>query len=290
MTNQTNFLVYQTFGLTGVMHEACYSIASLSKFVNPKTDVRIFICTDNEKFLSDLLPDWVQYVPLSADQLKTWRGKKDYLHRIKPEMLRSFSLSHEGNILYCDTDTVFLKSPLPLFEQIKKGRLIMHRSEGHIHNQNSPLFRKTSKFLSTYNFPGENVAYDMEMWNAGVMGFNSSKHEIFEKILLLLDDLYDKYVRHYMEQVAAAHYFAKESPLPCEDYIFHYWNFKEFRIALQKFFDEHQGQSFEQWSKDIDKISPMELIKPKLAFEKQPNWKRQFLKITGRAWQKNLLR
>jgi hypothetical protein len=65
-----------------------------------------------------------------------------------------------------------------------------------------------------------------------------------------------------MEQVAVAHFFGKEKPLPCEDSIFHYWNFKEFRILLEKFFDEHKGQSFEQWSQDIEKISPMQLIQP----------------------------
>jgi hypothetical protein len=70
---------------------------------------------------------------------------------------------------------------MPLFEQIEAGRFIMHKSEGHIHNQKSLLFKKTSKFLSTYTYPGENVAYDMEMWNAGVMGFNSSKREVFKK-------------------------------------------------------------------------------------------------------------
>src|SRR5262249_51101012 len=139
-----------------------------------------------------------------------------------------------------------------------------------------------------YSFPGENVAYDMEMWNAGIMGFNSSKRFLFDKILALLDDLYDKYERHYMEQVAVAHFFGQQSPMPCEDYIFHYWNFKEFRIPLQKFFDERVGQPFKQWSKDIDKISPMELIKPKLEFEKKPNWKRQLLKIAGRTWSKTL--
>jgi len=288
MTKQTNYLLYQTFGITGVMHEACYSIASLSKFDDEKKNLQVFICTDNEKFLSTLLPGWVHYVPLTSDQLKTWRGKKDYLHRIKPEMLRFFSSNHEGNILYCDTDTVFLKSPMPLFEKIETGRLIMHKSEGHIHNQNLPLFKKTSKFLRTYSFPGENVAYDMEMWNAGIMGFNSSKRFLFDKILALLDDLYDKYERHYMEQVAVAHFFGQQSPMPCEDYIFHYWNFKEFRIPLQKFFDERVGQPFKQWSKDIDKISPMELIKPKLEFEKKPNWKRQLLKIAGRTWSKTL--
>jgi len=291
MTSQINYLLYQTFGISGVMHEACYSIASLSKFINEKSGVQVFICTDNEKFLSALLPEWIQYVSLTAEQLKAWRGNQDYLHRIKPEMLRFFSSNHPGNILYCDTDTVFLNSPLPLFEEIESGRVVMHRSEGHIHNQGDhPLFIKTSKFLRSYSFPNENVAYDMEMWNAGIMGFNSARRSLFDQILPLLDDLYSKYKRHYMEQVAVSHFFGKLSPLACDDYVFHYWNFKEFRTVLQKFFDEHYGEPFEVWVKDIEKISPVKLIQPKLEFEKLPKWKQELRKIIGQSWDKELLR
>jgi hypothetical protein len=288
MATQTNFLLYQAFGLEGVKQEACYSIASLARYVSLSAGLQVCLCTDDPPFFSEWLPREVQLIPLSAQQLKTWRGKKDYLHRIKPEMLKFFSTHHHGNILYCDTDTVFLQSPLPLFDSIESGRLIMHRCEGRIHNQNNALFKKTSRFLRTYAYPGEKVAYDMEMWNAGVMGFNSSQREIFDQILPLLDDLYSNYVRHYMEQVAVSHYFGRRHPLPSEDFIFHYWNFKEFRKVLARFFEKNRGHSFEDWSKKIDEISPMALILPKLKFETKPRWQRQLLKLTGRSWDRDL--
>ncbi len=67
--------------------------------------------------------------------------------------------------------------------------------------------------------------------------------------------------------------------------IFHYWNFKEFRMVLNAFFKQYQGLSTEALIDRIENINPRRLIKPKLQYEQTRGLRRVYKKIIKGKWQ-----
>ena len=67
--------------------------------------------------------------------------------------------------------------------------------------------------------------------------------------------------------------------------IFHYWNFKEYRPILAHFFEVYENASIEERINKIHLINPIELIKPKMAYEALPFFPRNWRKWRGNRWQ-----
>ncbi|MBC7389413.1 MAG: hypothetical protein H7329_09405 [Opitutaceae bacterium] len=282
MIRNTNFLVYQAYGITDVLNEAMVSIASLYKVTKAKDLPTIFIYTDSPDYFRRFLNTDINYIVTEKLVWEKWQGKQGFVHRAKIEMLLDFSANHNGNILYCDTDTYFLQSPIELFTLIENDKFVMHTNEGMLNSSVNKVFQKLEVFLKSYSFRGLTIPSSTNMWNAGVLGFKSDDISILNNVLSLADDLYLNYQKHVMEQMAFSYYFSERERLSCESTIFHYWDFKEYRETLKQFFEERKNVKFERWQVDIDKILPMELIKEKQAFLKKPYWKRKILKLIGK--------
>ena len=124
------------------------------------------------------------------------------------------------------------------------------------------------------------------MWNAGVIGMNSSQKNLLDTILWLSDVMYEKYQKHVMEQLAFSYCLQTNHTIKPTDYaIYHYWFFKEFRTVLEKFFNEHQGKSLQELSLLIDEINPEILVIPKKTYEAMPKWKRWLWKLQSKTWE-----
>jgi hypothetical protein len=277
----SNFLVYQAYGHPDILNEALISIASVYGYSTSSRAFQIVLYTDSASYFQSRLPFDIQYVETPLSTWQEWKGEKQFVHRAKIKMLQHFVAGYSGNILYCDTDTYFLQSPFLLFDQIQEGYLLMHTDEGILERSQNLVFKKLDKFLRKYK--AHSIPPSTHMWNAGVLGFSSQEKGLLDQVAQLSDDLYNAYPKHVMEQLSFSFYFQQKKLKACEESIFHYWDFKEYRIVLKRFFEEQKEPSFEGWSKKVKAILPMELIQKKRAFMAKPSIVRKWLTFIGKG-------
>jgi hypothetical protein len=281
----TQYIVYQAYGKRDILNEVLVSISSLFKCTSIDTRPQIVIFTDSVSYLSSFLPLEIQLIDTPIHKWQEWKGRHDFVHRAKIEMLRHFSDLFQGGVLYCDTDTYFIVDPKKLFDKISKGDLIMHLDEGSMKNSQNLVFRKLEKFLRKYQYQGKSIPAETHMWNAGVLGFSTNDKHILDQVLDLSDDLYTKFQKHVMEQLAFSVCFQQKTRHECQDVIFHYWDFKEYRQLLDQFFQKNEGQKFESWTQEIEIYNPIKMYDSKLEFLKKPYLLRKILKFVGKGYQ-----
>ncbi|MDF2455778.1 MAG: hypothetical protein K0R51_1771 [Cytophagaceae bacterium] len=289
------YIVYQAYGNEAILNEALYSMLSFYKIHGQDyRDISIVVYTDHPlHFESVLGKDKVQCKPLSADQVKEWRGTIDFVHRVKIETLIDFtSTMQEDLVLYLDSDIVFLKPVDALFDKIKQGVLVMHEFEGKLNDSTFPLIVKMGKFIKGHqkelNDRGLEVPVDTGVWNAGVIGFQSSRKDLLTKVLCFTDGFYTLYPKHIAEQFGFSLYLSKEGAVfTSSEYLFHYWSFKEFRGILHDFFQYHRakGSDLVKLLQEIDYISPIKLGEPKRIYDKMHWLPKAFRKLKKNRWE-----
>lgn len=287
--NRLNHIVYHAYGNKEILCEAALSLLSFFKYNSPSF-ARIHIYTDDEKFFKNIFADRVECLPLTLETVKLWRGDIDFVHRVKVKMLQDFVTTHQGVFVYLDTDTFIVDDLSPVFKNIESGNVYMHTDEGSLSDKSNPMLRKTHKFVSHKAVPvyGQPVRIPATttMFNAGVLGFSSKQVEVFENVLYLTDAMYPLFPKHVVEQLAFSFYFQQTGIVQtAEKWIYHYWNFKEFRRVLTEYFEANPNATFDQHLKSVDKLDPREWIKPKLAFEQRSGWWKTFAKLRGKSWE-----
>lgn len=207
--------------------------------------IDIWIYTDQPEFFEQFkdCPLRLHFKKINIAQIEKWKGKIDFVHRVKIEMLLDFSKDKQGQILYLDTDVYFAKPISEIFETIANKQLCMHLMEGLIHETDNVIFQKLSKFIKQ-NQPLQiegrslNIPDDTAMWNAGVLGFHTDYNYLLEDVLQFTDVVYPLFPKHVIEQFAFSFYFQNASPIKtAHTYIFHYWNLKEIRFIFDSFFN-----------------------------------------------------
>ncbi len=293
-----NYLLYQAYGSTEILYEALYSILSylrVSKDTSEEDRARIIIYTDNEQLFRKYLhgsTSKIEYVAIDQEKIQEWRGEINFVHRVKIKMLQDFFSRELGNVLYVDTDTVFLKKAAPMFGKIGRGELFMHTCEGQISSRQNRIFEKVYKHLEANGFAVKvngrklEVPAQTEMWNAGVLGINDRHKLLLQRVLDFTDSVYKELPMHIIEQFGFSFFFTQNRKvLAAEDAIYHYWNFKEFRQVLTQFFTKNEGKTAPELIALLDKINPQELIKPKLEYENLRGLKRVLRKLSGKKWE-----
>ncbi len=273
--NARNLILYQAYGHPNFLNEAIYSVLSLYTLEkNASALFQILIYTDKVEYLQQFLPPEIQYRNISPDELEQWKGTPHFVHRVKIKMIQDVIQHFDGNILYMDTDTVFRKSPIALFEKIKEGKFLMHENEGALSLQSNLLFVKLSHFFRKNNrFLGGKVVIssDFTMINAGVLGFSTEKlRPLISEVLALSDVLYASYPKHVMEQIAFSYYFSIGAlPHTTEKEIYHYWFFKDYWKTLAVFFEKHKDQKYPELLSLIAAIDPEKIYTPpvKISFK-----------------------
>lgn len=253
MEQQMNYIVTQCYGDAGVFHECAYALLSFSRLysADEMSHVQIWIYTDKPEWFRAFKDCWLplHFRTLDEATLAQWRGKIDFVHRVKIEVLKDATHDKHGNILYCDTDVVFTHRIGEMLKNIAAGNLYMHVMEGIVSEKSNPILAKL------YNHLQENALmqvngkpiYDLAMWNAGVLGFNTSYRYLLDEVLTFTDSEYPKFPKHVVEQFAFSVYFQQVGPVKtAAPYIVHYWNLKEARLALASFFEYFKNTTWDE--------------------------------------------
>ena len=283
-----NYLVYQSYGSKDILNECSYSILSLLKQGLDSAKIQIVIYTDNIEYFSFLPSDLITFVEMNEATIVDYKGPYAFVHRLKIKILQDCITRFQGKILYADSDIFFLGDIEKLFNQIDASNFLMCNNEGPIDLAGNRVFKKFSSFIR------ENISYLKEhkipipanviMWNAGIIGFVSPNKELLDKVLYTNDIIFEKFKSHVVEQLSFCYQLQMHGNVhKSTDYVFHYWNLKEFRTVLAEFFNYHLHKStLKEMIQDVDSIRPDVLIQPKLKYESLPFIAKNLRKLKGK--------
>lgn len=266
-----NYIVFQCYGYDRVFHECAYALLSVSRLYPSGLPGSTTICiyTDKpERFreLGSSLP--LEFRTMDRDIIAKWRGSINFVHRVKIEILLDFTAKHSGNILYADTDVVFTWPPEKMFEDISAGKLYMHIREGKVSDAGNPIFRKLNNYLSSKQLMlNGSLLHEMDMWNAGVLGFNTNQKTLLDDVLSFTDLHYPRFPKHVVEQFAFSAYLQSAADVKAAaPFIFHYWNLKEAGDVLASFFAHYHGRPWAELVRCSSLVQIPVLMQEKVVF------------------------
>ncbi|PIS12029.1 MAG: hypothetical protein COT73_00740 [Bdellovibrio sp. CG10_big_fil_rev_8_21_14_0_10_47_8] len=248
--NNRKVLVYQAYGIRDIIHQTIFSITSLlSKTLSENLNLEIWIYTDQELTFSQFFGDHVniKIVPINMEQVKKWRGQIDFVHRVKVEILKDAAGKFNGPIFYCDGDTYFLSSPTELFSHVNDRFSLMHTAENALAPGVDPLSKKILHFTKNNHFQVGHetigIGPSTVMWNAGVLGLSQKNKSFLPMALEMTDQMYARYRKHVMEQLAFSFILQTKSQIMAADQVvYHYWNQKdEYQQAIDDFLKKNKN-------------------------------------------------
>jgi lipopolysaccharide biosynthesis glycosyltransferase len=225
---------------------------------------------------------------MNAEMIKAHKGPHALVHRLKIKIIQDCITRFEGKILYTDSDIYFIKSIETLFDQIDALNFLMCNNEGTTNLPGNRVFEKFSKFIREHtSYLNDNaipIPADITIRNAGIIGFVSPNKELIDKVLYTNDIIFEKFRSHVVEQLPFCYQLQMHGNVhKSTNYVFHYWNLKEFRIILAEFFKYHLPfNSLDKMIQDVDSIRPDVLILPKLEYESLSFIKKNLRKLMGR--------
>lgn len=250
---ERSYLIFQCYGHEGIFYECAFALLTLSQLYSAAElkNIHVVIYTDKPEWFSRFNDCGVPLMFRKIDDalIRQWRGEIDFVHRVKIEVLRDFTQRKAGNILYLDTDIVFLKRIDLMLEDIQAGDLYMHVMEGIVSEEGNPILKKLAFYLreqKTIQLPGKPL-YDSAMWNAGVLGFGAQHNALLDDVLFFTDMVYPNFPKHVVEQFAFSVYFQRSAAVrAAAPYILHYWNVKEMRAILASFFEHFANKKWDE--------------------------------------------
>lgn len=284
-----NYLIYLAYGSAEIRSEAFYSLLSYDKITISRS-ATILIYTDNVPAFQQLFgqrPD-VIYPVVAPAQWQAWRGSVNKVYLLKIGVLAHAARHYPGNLLFLDTDTIWLQDPAPVFEHLALGQRYMHLDEGAL-RQGNELSRKVYRHLKHHSWQvGEHsitLQPDTRLFNSGVIGFRSVDAYTLTDVLTLAEQLYATYNKHMMEQLAFSLRFALDGPIQeAAPYLLHYWNLKDARPALARVFTHVTQTSPAELYARASQLDLPQLHYAELAYRNLSGWRRTLLKLIGRKW------
>ncbi|WP_165673316.1 hypothetical protein [Metapseudomonas otitidis] len=238
-THEPRQLVYLVYGRKTEYHqEAKFSILSALHHAAGQCP-RILVYTDEPEQFAN----WpVDVVGLDADTLAAWTGTAAYLHRRKAAAIRD-ALQYAEQSIFIDTDTLFLNSPLELFDRLANVAWLVDEVEGVWSECDRDSLREV---VGPYLAEQYGVDESMLLINSGVLGFNIEASRLMDETLELIDVLHPMAPRvHTVEQFAvsvAARHLGQ--PAESRGVVRHYYSGKSYwRHMVAAFFERH-GETF----------------------------------------------
>lgn len=244
-------LVYQAYGRDDVIGQVLFSCTTLLSRLSENSSLKVIIYTDQGKRLRSFFTEEsrVHIEEVEPKQIQVWRGDIDFVHRVKIEILKNAANKWQNTVLYADGDTFFNADPTERFKMVSDDVSLMHLPENALSEGRDPLSKKICKFVRKESFHVDSselkVSENTVMWNAGVIGVSTKNCSMFKDILELTDQMYSKYPKHVMEQLAVSVALQKKTKvLRTDDIIGHYWNQKdEFQTAIDSHLEKHKTLS-----------------------------------------------
>src|SRR5258708_3989981 len=285
----TNYILFRVYVRIDVFHECKFSVFRLLA-VSEKNETpppEIIIYTDQPEPFFPFRDRLVLHIrEITTSQVQQWRGSIDFVFRPKIEMLLDCLSHYTGKLLYTDSDTYCLQPLEPLFDLLSDTSVILHKCEGSIGRPSNLHIKKWRAFLRGQTKSGLSAALEMNMWNAGTIGFTPVQAPLLQKVLATTDEVHRKFPKHTVEQFAFCYTFQKHHLHleGAELFLFHYWNLKEFRVVLQSFFQKYEGAPLSVLMEKSALVLPENIVPDKVTYGKIPSLNRRIKRWVKKDW------
>lgn len=235
------YLVYLSIKGDIYNYETVCSIMSF-KENNKNFKGKIVIYTDSKTFFKNIFIDekFIIIIEIDNKTISNYLKDSNYIYSIKLYILIQFSGVTRGKVIYVDSDTFFLKNINSLFKKISDKRFLLHCREYKISskvNENYYNQLKEKKIKIFFKERIIKITTEVEMWNSGVIGFDTSNLIYLEFALEILKKLQQNNINEKtIEQLSLSFSFSELKIFSADKYIFHYWFIKVFRTVLWKYY------------------------------------------------------
>lgn len=260
-------IVYQSYGSNSIYTQTLFSIFTLKYYLDEgESDFpyQIIVYTDNTEIF---LRYKIDTSLITQQLIEEWKGKYNFIHRVKIKIIEDVAQKYNDTIIYIDSDTYFLKSPIGLFNSISPEISLMLTNEGQISKNNHKLLYK---FLSKNKFDVKNKT--RFMWNAGLIGIDKSNLHLIKQILELNDEIFEKFYRHIVEQFCFSYFLQLNTRInSCDYYLYHYCGDKDLVLEIiNHFFEAQKSVAIPSIYKNAVELEPFKKIQKeeKTFFEK----------------------
>lgn len=284
-------LLYQAYGSADIVNECKYSLLRLYETykAHQQKPPSVIIYTDQPEAFDSFHEHLALILKkITAEQIKHWKGPHNFVHLVKIEVIKDCLVHYPGKIIYTDTDTICEKPLNEIFNTISASAVYFHEYEGTLA---SPAFKKWRRFFKTNEVPGfkDYSPLNIEMWNAGVIGLETAHVPLLSEVYTLTNNLYIRYPKHIAEQLSFCYVFQRHSIKikSAETYIFHYWNLKEYRQLLARFFDKYNAGNFEGLVSASFRVLPQKMVAEKMRYKSYSYIKKWLLAVKGTSWNIN---
>ena len=200
----------------------------------------------------------VKVEEIGKTDLEAWYGKDNYNHRAKICALQR-ALPAAGKTVFIDTDTLFLQSPLDLFELVADDTVLFDTIYSHWQPFADPSFSGIDDYLV-----GQGIGYKgMPLCNSGITGIARTSASVADQALDLVDALYTRSERLFtVEQIALSVAANMHGNVVAQSGVVkHYWNRKKlYRGKIAAFFEKHVDSGFsDAMLADVPLIRPVKL-------------------------------
>ena len=189
-------LLYIVYGENqGYYDGAKFSFLTFVNWINADSKIEVVILTEKP---DEFYHYPVQSILLSKKQKNDWSLNGKYHFRIKNRglayIINFLKLEVEDKILFLDTDTYFMKSPLPLFDLIQPNQALFYLNEGLIYKR-----KRFSIYVDSLEgkvIEIENINYKLSkksaMWGSLMIGIMPNMYPSLQwadKLLLKFIDI-----------------------------------------------------------------------------------------------------
>lgn len=274
-------IVYFVLGGNTVIHmQVGFSIRTM--LAQASTDDTIYVVTDTPTVYANL--PQVETIPISADEIKDYRGPHDFFWRVKIMVLRQIAgMAPDKAMMYLDGDTYLYGSLNEIKALLAEGCSMMHKDEGCP----GDMKQKSLSMWQTVNgktYEGITIGREHHMWNAGVVAIPANRMvETTDLALAVCDGMLDDGSEPVtVEQYALSIALKERSTrmVEADRWIGHYWHNKYYWSRyIAKFFvrSYREGHTVEE---DIRRIQKTNLK----GVHQRILIKRSLAKFTGRLY------
>ena len=231
-------IVYFVLGGNTVIHmQVGFSIRTM--LAQASTDDTIYVVTDTPTVYANL--PQVETIPISADEIKDYRGPHDFFWRVKIMVLRQIArMAPDKAMMYLDGDTYLYGSLNEIKALLAEGCSMMHKDEGCP----GDMKQKSLSMWQTVNgktYEGITIGREHHMWNAGVVAIPANRVvETTDLALAVCDGMLDDGSEPVtVEQYALSIALKERSTrmVEADRWIGHYWHNKYYWSRyIAKFF------------------------------------------------------
>jgi hypothetical protein len=232
MSDGPDRLLLLAVGRDDIVLQARYAAASaLAWSEGEPIELRVY--TDRPDAFAALGPR-VQVEPVTPERLRGWRGRWDFLFRIKPALVQDALRAAPGRVLFVDADTYWKGPVAAAFARVGGGAAAMHAREYLVSTRDSGQMRRFRRRLARSRFRGAPVEADRWMWNSGAVGLDRAHLPLVQDWLDFVDEVFPTNPKPHVEQFGLSLVLQRAGVeiRPLDDLLVHYFDDKERHEAL----------------------------------------------------------